>query len=178
MIIDKNGSAVLNPEELVTTNDPIKFKHQLLIIERVAKSAAAALCECPWVGGLLKLAMGSKNCLKWLSKSYFSNQTFTSFFNEIRILGIISVQVCLFLEGYTQWKWLSKFYFFNQNFTIFVNKIWILGQKRIISAKTKSTNPKKGWLQCVLTYAHQVAPPFYSRVRSTGIPKLLPTNKN
>ena len=60
MIIDKNDSAVLNPEELVTTNDPIKFKHQLLIIDRVAKSAAAALCECPCVGGLLKLAMGSK----------------------------------------------------------------------------------------------------------------------
>lgn len=47
MIIDKNDSAVLNPEELVTTNDPIKFKHQLLIIDRVSKSAAAALCECP-----------------------------------------------------------------------------------------------------------------------------------
>ena len=47
MIVDKNDSAVLNPEELVTTNDPIKFKHQLLIIDRVAKSAAAALCECP-----------------------------------------------------------------------------------------------------------------------------------
>jgi hypothetical protein len=59
MIIDKNDK-VVNPEELVTTNDPIKFKHQLLIIDRVAKSAAAALCECPCVGGLLKLAMGSK----------------------------------------------------------------------------------------------------------------------
>ena len=42
MIIDKNDSAVLNPEELVTTNDPIKFKYQLLIIDRIAKSAAAA----------------------------------------------------------------------------------------------------------------------------------------
>ena len=59
MIIEKNDK-VVNPEELVTTNDPIKFKHQLLIIDRVAKSAAAALCECPCVGGLLKLAMGSK----------------------------------------------------------------------------------------------------------------------
>jgi hypothetical protein len=41
MIIDKNDK-VVNPEELVTTNDPIKFKHQLLIIDRVSKSAAAA----------------------------------------------------------------------------------------------------------------------------------------
>ena len=128
----------------------------------------------------IKTRNGVKNGLKWLSKSYFSNQTFMRFFNEIRILGqkrFISVPV-LFFTRYTRWKWLSKFDFSNENFTIFGNKVLILGQKWFRNAKTKSTNPKKDWLQCVLTYAHQVAPPFYSRVRSTGIPKLLPTNKS